>query len=132
MLQGLPTTRMRTSVAAFFSIAWPWPMKILPLMPSKSLRSIPALRGTLPTSSAQFTSRKPSSRSAVGVIPLSSGKGAIVQFHDHALERAERRRNFDQGQVNRLVRAEHRAGGDAKEEGITDLAGRAGDGDFDG
>ena len=48
-------------------------MKILPLMPSKSLRSMPALRGTLPTSNAQFTPRKPSSRFAVGTMPLSSG-----------------------------------------------------------
>src|SRR6266550_1451306 len=44
-----------------------------PLIPSRSFRSIPALRGTLPTSSAQFTSRNPSSRSAVGVIDFSKG-----------------------------------------------------------
>src|ERR1043166_8747291 len=50
VLQGFPTTRMRTSAFAFFSIAFPCPTKILPLIPSKSLRSMPALRGTLPTS----------------------------------------------------------------------------------
>jgi hypothetical protein len=31
------------------------PVKMLPLMPSKSLRSMPCLRGTLPMSSAQLT-----------------------------------------------------------------------------
>ena len=46
-----------------------WPMKILPLMPSRSLRSMPCLRGTLPTSNAQFTPRNPSSRFAVATIP---------------------------------------------------------------
>jgi len=34
------------------AMALPWPVKIFPLMPSRSLRSIPALRGTAPTSSA--------------------------------------------------------------------------------
>ena len=48
-------------------------MKIFPLMPSKSFRSMPALRGTEPTSSAQFTPAKPSSSEAVATIPLSSG-----------------------------------------------------------
>ncbi len=37
VLQGFPTTRMRTSAAAFLSIAWPCPTKILPLIPSKIL-----------------------------------------------------------------------------------------------
>ena len=112
--------------------AWPWPMKILPLMPSRSLRSMPALRGTLPTSSAQFTPRKPSSRLAVATTPLSSGKRAVVQFHHHALERRQGRLDFDEVQDDRLVRPEHRAGGDAEQEGITDLAGGAGDGDTNG
>ena len=73
VLHGLPTTSTRTSAAAFLSIACPWPTKILPLMPNKSLRSIPALRGTLPTSKAQLMSRKPSSRSAVGTTDCKSG-----------------------------------------------------------
>ena len=73
VLQGLPTTSTRMSSAAFFSIAWPWPMKIFPLMPSRSERSIPFLRGTLPTRSAQLAPLKPSSRSQVVTIPSSSG-----------------------------------------------------------
>ena len=74
VLQGFPITRTRTSAPAFLSMACPWPMKILPLIPSKSFRSMPALRGMLPTSSAQLISRNPSSRSAVGTIDSSSGK----------------------------------------------------------
>src|SRR5205814_10523793 len=73
VLHGFPTTRVRTSADAFFSIARPWPIKILPFIQSRSFRSVPALRGTLPTSNAQFTSRKPSSLPALGVTDLSHG-----------------------------------------------------------
>ena len=128
VLQGLPTTRMRTSWAAFFWMAWPWPMKILPLMPRRSLRSMPALRGTLPTSSAQLTPRKPSSRLAVGDDALEQREGAIVEFHDDAAERGQGGLDLDEMEDDRLVGAEHRAGGDAEEQGIADLAGGAGDG----
>ena len=129
VLQGLPTTMMRTSGAALRWMAWPWPMKILPLMPSRSLRSMPALRGTLPTSNAQLTPRNPSSRSGGRHDALEQRERAILQFHDHALERGQRRLDFDQVQDDGLVRAEHRARGDAKQERITDLAGGAGDSD---
>ena len=132
VLHGFPTTSTRTSAAAFFSIAWPWPMKILPLIPSRSLRSMPALRGTLPTSSAQFTSRKPSSRSAVGITDFKQRERAIVQFHHHAFERAERGWNLDQMKSERLIGAEHLPGGDAKQERVTDLPGGAGHSDFNG
>src|ERR1017187_4790895 len=126
VLHGLPTTWMRTSRAAFFWMAWPWPMKILPLMPSKSLRSMPALRGTLPTSSAQFTPRNPSSRFAVGTTPLQRER-AIIELHHHATQRGQRGFDFDQMQNDGLVRPEHCAGGNAEQEGVTDLAGGAGD-----
>ena len=74
VLQGLPTTRTRTPGAACLAMAWPWPVKIFPLIPSRSFRSIPALRGTDPTRSAQSTPLNPSSRDEVGTIPLRSGK----------------------------------------------------------
>ena len=63
---------------------------------------------------------------------LEQRKRAIVQFHHHAVERGQRGFNFDQMQNDGLVRAEHRAGGDAEQEGITDLAGGAGDCDSNG
>ena len=132
VLHGFPITRMRTSFAAFFSIAWPWPMKILPLIPSKSFRSIPALRGTLPTSSAQFTSAKSFIEIGGGDDVFQERERAIIQFHDHALERLEAGWNFDQVQRDRLVRAKHRARSDAENERITNLSGRSGDRDFNG
>ena len=47
-------------------------------------------------------------------------------------ERGQRRLDLDEMQDDRLVRAEHRAGGDAEKEGVTDLAGGAGDGNANG
>ena len=57
VLQGLPTTSTRTSQAAFAAIASPCGLKIPPFTPSRSLRSMPALRGIDPTSSAQSCRR---------------------------------------------------------------------------
>src|SRR5665213_251607 len=54
VLHGFPTTRTRTSVAALAAMAWPWGPKIPPLTVSRSPRSMPALRGIEPTSSAQL------------------------------------------------------------------------------
>ena len=53
---------------------------------------------------------------------------AIFQLHDHAFEGVLRFfvRNFQQLQDDRLVFAEHFAGGDAEQQAITDLAGGAG------
>jgi hypothetical protein len=88
---------------------------------------MPCLRGTDPTRSAQFTPLKPSLRSAVGTTPLQQRKSAVIEFHHHALQRGQRRFDLHQVQDDRLVRAEHGSGGDPKEEGISDLPGRAGD-----
>ncbi len=58
-------------------------------------------------------------------------EGAIVQFHHHALEGLLRFfvGDFEQLQDDRLVFAEHFAGGDAEQQGVADLTGGAGDGD---
>ena len=85
----------------------------------------------LPTSRAQFTSRKPSARSAVGVIDLRSGNAQSRSSITTPSSAPRAGRNFDKAQRDRLVRAEHRARGNAKEQGIADLAGCASDGDFD-
>ena len=74
VLHGFPTTSTRQSAAALRAIDVPWPVKMPPLMPSRSLRSIPSLRGTAPTSSAQFAPWKHSSVSEVQVMPSRSGK----------------------------------------------------------
>ena len=74
MLHGLPTTSTRQSLAALRAIDSPWPVKIPPLMLSRSLRSIPSLRGTAPTRSAQFAPLNASSVSDVQTTDSSSGK----------------------------------------------------------
>ena len=59
-------------------------------------------------------------------------KGAVVQLHDHAVEGAQGRGDFQQLQNHRLLRAEQVAGGDAEYKLVADLAGGTGDGDADG
>jgi len=55
-------------------IAWPCGPKMPPLAASRSPRSMPALRGMAPTSSATSASPKATSASSVRTISLSSGK----------------------------------------------------------
>ena len=74
VLHGLPTTRTRTSEAACSAMARPWGLKMPPLTLSRSPRSMPALRGTEPTSSAQEVPSKAVARSEVATTPASSGK----------------------------------------------------------
>ena len=93
---------------------------------------MPALRGTLPTRSAQLTFLKPSLRSAVAHDVGEQREGAVVEFHDDALEGGEGGRDFDEVERDGLVGAEDGAGGDAEQEGVADLAGGAGDGDSNG
>ena len=61
-------------------------------------------------------------------------EGAVFQLHHHALQRLLRAfdRHFQQLQDHRLVLAQHLARGNAEQQGITDLAGCAGDGDANG
>ena len=74
VLQGLPTTRMRTSEAAFSAMARPCGLKMPPLTLSRSPRSMPALRGMEPTRSAQDVPSKAVLRSEVATMSCSSGK----------------------------------------------------------
>jgi len=61
-------------------------------------------------------------------------EGAVLQFHHHALERLLRFLvgDFQQLEDDGLVLAQHFTGSDAKQQGITDLAGGTGDGDATG
>ena len=74
VLQGFPTTRTRTSSAALAAIAFPCSVKIPPLIFNKSERSIPALRGTEPTSNAQLAPLNPSAKSLVATTSFNNGK----------------------------------------------------------
>ena len=57
---------------------------------------------------------------------LEQREGAVVQFHSNAFQRRQRRLDLDHVNNDRLIRAEHLAGGDPKQQGITDLTGRTG------
>lgn len=63
---------------------------------------------------------------------LQQRERAVVQLHGGALGGLERRGDLQQAQLDRHVRAEQLAGGDAEEQGVTDLVSRAGDGDVHG
>ncbi len=74
VLQGLPTTRMRTSEAALSAMARPWGLKMPPFTLSRSPRSMPAFRGTEPTSSAHEVPSKAVLRSDVATMSSTRGK----------------------------------------------------------
>ena len=74
VLQGLPTTRTRTSEAAFSAMARPCGLKMPPLTLRRSPRSMPALRGTEPTSSAHDVESNAVFRSDVGTMSCTRGK----------------------------------------------------------
>ena len=65
-------------------------------------------------------------------MPVEQRVRAVLELHDHAVERLHRRLDLEQAQHDRLVGAEQLAGGDPVDERVADLAGRAGDGDVDG
>ena len=89
---------------------------------------MPFVRGREPTSSAMLTPSKASFGSSCRSRPASSGKAQSIDLHRHALERAHRRRDLEQAQVDGLVGAEQLPAGDAEDEAVADLTGCAGDG----
>ena len=131
VLAGLPVTPMRTSSAATLLRAWPWAVKIAPFAESRSLRSMPGPRGRAPTSRARFTPSKIFSASAPISTPARLRERAVVELHDHALERLERGLDLEQPQLDRAVAGE-RSAREAEQQAVADLAGGTGDGDLQG
>ena len=132
VLAGLPTTSTLMSDAALPLSASPWGLKMPPLASSRSLRSMPLLRGRAPTSSATLT---PSNACLGVVVDVDAGEQrerAVVELHRGALDRLERGRDLEQRQVHRRVGTEQLTAGDAKQERVADLAGGSGDGDCAG
>ena len=134
-VRGIADDRDARVVGGDASMIWPCAMKILPLSLSRSARSMPGPRGLAPTSRHQLASLKPT----FGIVgqhrcPCSSGNAqssSSIATPSSAFMRLLDR-HFDQLEDDRLVGPEHRAGGDAEEQGITDLAGGSGDGDANG
>ena len=73
-------------------------------------------------------------RVAVGFHAGQQRESTVFEFHHDALERLLRAfsRHFEQLQNNRLVLAQHFAGGDAEQQGVTNLTGGTSDGNTDG
>ncbi len=65
---------------------------------------------------------------------VEEGKGAVVEFHANAVQSGQRFFviALDEAEIDGLIGAEEGAGGDAEEEGVTDLTCGSGDGDCDG
>ncbi len=59
-------------------------------------------------------------------------EGAVVQFHDHAVQRLLGLRQVEQIQDDRRILAEQIAIGDAKQNSVADLASGAGHGNAHG
>ena len=86
-------------------MARPCGLKIPPLMPSRSFRSIPALRGTAPTSRA---TEEPKGRHEVARRLDVDEKGKAQSSSSiTTLERLHARLDLEQAQHDRLVLAEH-------------------------
>ena len=132
VLQGLPTTRMRTSGAAL--------LLQRPALADEDLavdaQQVLALHAGLARHAADqqrpVHAAKPFVEAGGGHDAFEQRKTAVLQLHDQALQRGHGRLDFDQVQNHWLVRPEHRARGDAEQEGITDLAGGAGNSNTNG
>src|SRR5436305_11448765 len=58
--------------------------------------------------------------------PREKRKGAIIQLHLHAFHGVDRLRNIQQLENDWLIRSQHFAGCDPKQQAVADLPGRAG------
>ena len=123
---GLPTTRIFTSSAAPAFSASPCGLKIAPLASSRSARSMPFERGRAPISSATLTPSNAFFGSSWMSIDSSSGNAqssSSIAVPSAALTAS---RDLEQRQLDLLVGAQHLPGGDAEQDRVADLAGRAG------
>ena len=70
----------------------------------------------------------------VGVVgnvdTIQQRESAVIQFHGSALGSLQSRGDFQHFDTNRLIRAEHFAGGDAEYQRVSDIASSTGDGNI--
>ena len=115
--------------AALSESALPWAVKMAPLASSRSLRSMPLLRGRAPTSRAMLTSPNASWASSLMYDLTQQREGAVVELHDDAPQGPQGRGDLEELQDDRLIGSEQGAAGDPEQQVVADLAGGAGDGD---
>src|SRR5262249_3597048 len=65
-------------------------------------------------------------RVVAGLDAVDQREGAVHELHDDAVQRAERGRDLEHREHERLVGAEEVAAREAEDEAVTDLTGRAG------
>ncbi len=130
VLAGLPTTRTRMSSAAPALIASPCGLKMPPLASSRSPRSMPSVAGPGADEQRDVGAVERRTRVVGDVDAAQQRERAVVELHRGALGGPHGRRDLQQAQLDRRVRAEQLTRGDAEEQRVADLAGRAGDGDI--
>lgn len=106
-------------------------MKIAPLASSRSLRPCPR-----PGAGSDQQGQAHTIEDLLGIgtdlHPGQQRESAVVEFHHHTLERLQCRLDLEQPQLDRTVRAQQRAAGQAEQQAVADLAGGAGNGDLEG
>jgi hypothetical protein len=127
VLHGLPTTRMRTSLAACFCKARPCPVNIFPLIGEQILAFHARLARHAADQQRPIHPAESLRRSAVAITFSQHGGGAILQFEDHPAHHRHHRLNVYQMEHQRLVVSEDLARGEPEKDGVPDGPGRAGD-----
>ncbi len=130
MLAGLPTTATRTSSAARLLSAWPWPTKIGPLTLISSPRSMPFDRGREPISSAQLTPSKATSGSSVATMLSSNGKAQSSSSMTTPSSDGRAGVISSRCRATRVSGPKTSPEASAGQNGVADLAGGAGDSNF--
>ena len=129
VLHGLPTTSTRTSAAAlrldrFAGIGEDGPVDTnqVSTLHAFLARHAPHTQHEIAVAKALFES------AAIGFDHSGERReGAVVEFHDHTVERRHDRRHFNQVQDDRLLWSENLSRRQAKNERIANLSGGPGD-----
>ena len=99
-------------------------------------QQVAAFHARAPRTGADEERKVDAVENLVGVVAdLDAGQGrerAVVEFHDDALECLQGRRDLEQVQLHGRLRSEQGTTGNAEQQAVTNLAGRAGDGDLHG
>ena len=103
VLAGLPVTPMRTSSAATALRALPCAVKIAPLAESRSPRSMPLAARAGADQQREVDAVEDRVRVVADLDAGEVRERAVVELHDHALERLQRRRDLQQPQLDRAV-----------------------------
>ena len=132
MLAGLPTTRIRTSSGRAGGDRFALWLEDAAVC----LEQVGALHSRPARAGADEQADVAALEGGLGVVEdvdlAQQREGAVVELHRGALGGGDRVGDLEQAQLDGGIGSEHLAAGDAEEQGVADLTGGAGDGDFDG